>query len=649
MKKILLFFAVLMIGVAANAQLSIRVVNQRVEWNEFGKENQSGSIYTLLFHIQPILPQDMSLAVIKIGQYVYNYAPTNVSINGVACTSFNDLVAKVSAISVAGGVGSGGSVTMDSLQSRKFVSVDNFITFDSLQSRGFTNIKNWNSFDSTKTRSTVLVANQLDSTKYRKFISVDNFVPFDSLNTRGFLSIRNFPDSGNSRAFTNINNWTAFDSTRTRKVTSIDNYPSIGTAAAGTAAATSTLTGLQYNVTSPTPTNGQQVALQGDASGQLRVNAMIGGNDYKLSVVNSSAVQLAAAATFTGAIESALGFPQLLVSIRANQNTTITIRQYKDAAGAVELFDFTGLPLTYVIPLNAGFNRQISVVGSYYRVVVTNNGGAATTNFDLETWTGNFPPTPNLTLRGNLPTANNEINGTATSVNAGNADAGTQRVVLASNQAAIPINKNVTGGTTDVASAAITVTGISPTITPTSGVSYSVIIAVTAVTGTSPTMSVTIEESYDAGTTWYPVFVFPTIIANGVYRSPALPFRGTRIRYNQTLSGTTPSFTRSIVRMQSNDDVNLAYRVVSSVVNGTITTGGTSQILAAANEARQKFMIVNNSATELWFNFISAAGVNIGHKLAAGQSFCEPAGVTNVAQINIFGATTGQQYSFQQW
>jgi hypothetical protein len=60
-------------------------------------------------------------------------------------------------------------------------------------------------------------------------------------------------------------------------------------------------------------------------------------------------------------------------------------------------------------------------------------------------------------------------------------------------------------------------------------------------------------------------------------------------------------------------------------------------------------MIVNNSTADLWFNYTSAAGVNIGHKLAAGQSWCEPTGVINTAAINIFGATTGQQYSFQQW
>ena len=49
--------------------------------------------------------------------------------------------------------------------------------------------------------------------------------------------------------------------------------------------------------------------------------------------------------------------------------------------------------------------------------------------------------------------------------------------------------------------------------------------------------------------------ISPRITATGIYRSPKLPLTGNRVRYVQTVAGTTPSFTRSIQRLQSNEGV----------------------------------------------------------------------------------------------
>lgn len=130
----------------------------------------------------------------------------------------------------------------------------------------------------------------------------------------------------------------------------------------------------------------------------------------------------------------------------------------------------------------------------------------------------------------------------------------------------------------DVASAAITTTATTATLTPTAGVSYQVNIPVTAASGTNPTLDVRIEESDDTGTNWYTVYEFPRITAIGNYRSPMLPTRGNRIRYVQTLSGTTPSFTRAINRLQSNlmvtDVIRQAFdRAVSLTTLNAATTG----------------------------------------------------------------------------
>ena len=112
-------------------------------------------------------------------------------------------------------------------------------------------------------------------------------------------------------------------------------------------------------------------------------------------------------------------------------------------------------------------------------------------------------------------------------------------------------NLGVPGIIADVASAAITSTATTAAVTPTFGTAYQVNIPVTAVSGTTPTMDVVVQESDDSGTNWFDIYHFPRITATGMYRSPLLPLIGNRIRYVQTLTGTTPSFTRTVNRLQS--------------------------------------------------------------------------------------------------
>ena len=128
---------------------------------------------------------------------------------------------------------------------------------------------------------------------------------------------------------------------------------------------------------------------------------------------------------------------------------------------------------------------------------------------------------------------------------------GTPPVSLASTIANSPAPAVVT----DIASAALTTTTTTAAITPSTGPSYDVQFSVTAVTGTTPTLDVVIEESMDSGTTWIPVYHFPQITTTGNYRSPKMPCRGNRVRYVQTVAGTTQSFTRVVTRQQHADNV----------------------------------------------------------------------------------------------
>lgn len=130
----------------------------------------------------------------------------------------------------------------------------------------------------------------------------------------------------------------------------------------------------------------------------------------------------------------------------------------------------------------------------------------------------------------------------------------------------------------DVASAAITTTANTSAITPTFGCSYTVTIPVTAVSGTSPTMDVDIQESDDSGVNWYTVYSFPRITATGVYRSSKLAFNGNRVRYVQTIGGTSPSFTRAINRLQCSDSVGSKRQLIDRTIVLTTLNSATPSL-----------------------------------------------------------------------
>ena len=143
-------------------------------------------------------------------------------------------------------------------------------------------------------------------------------------------------------------------------------------------------------------------------------------------------------------------------------------------------------------------------------------------------------------------------------------------------------NKAIPGIIADIASGALTTTTTTAAVTPTFGNTYTVMMAVTAVSGTSPTLDVQVQESDDTGTNWYAVYDFPRITATGAYRSPALKLMGNRVRYVQTVAGTTPSFTRSLNRLQCSFEESYTYRqlIDRSIVLTTLNSTTPSLFLA---------------------------------------------------------------------
>jgi hypothetical protein len=156
-------------------------------------------------------------------------------------------------------------------------------------------------------------------------------------------------------------------------------------------------------------------------------------------------------------------------------------------------------------------------------------------------------------------------------------------------------NLALPGIVADVASAALTTTTTTAAFTPTFGTSYSVSIPVTAVTGTTPTLDVAIEESDDSGSNWFKVYDFPRITGSGIYRSPLIRIVGNRVRYVQTVGGTSPSFTRAINRLQNSNSSEAVRQLIDRSIVLT-TLNSTTPSLDTRDAGNRAQLVVNIGA-----------------------------------------------------
>jgi hypothetical protein len=92
------------------------------------------------------------------------------------------------------------------------------------------------------------------------------------------------------------------------------------------------------------------------------------------------------------------------------------------------------------------------------------------------------------------------------------------------------------------------------------------------------------------------------------------------------------------------DQPLLDSRKSSTNRSGSITLGGTAQVLAAANDFRRALTGQNISSGDLWINEIggtAAADTAGSYKIPSGATF----EVSTRRAISIIGATTGQKFT----
>lgn len=85
-------------------------------------------------------------------------------------------------------------------------------------------------------------------------------------------------------------------------------------------------------------------------------------------------------------------------------------------------------------------------------------------------------------------------------------------------------------------------------------------------------------------------------------------------------------------------------------ISGTITLGGTAQVLVAANANRTGFMVQNNSAGLLWISEITTAIEDQPSiQIPVGETYICPEGACGVAALSIVGPTTAQTFTAREW
>jgi hypothetical protein len=117
-------------------------------------------------------------------------------------------------------------------------------------------------------------------------------------------------------------------------------------------------------------------------------------------------------------------------------------------------------------------------------------------------------------------------------------------------------------------------------------------VAVTVVSGTTPTLDVVIQETVD-GTNWYDIYHFERFTTTGFLSSPKIRLAGTQIRYIRTVSGTTPSFTNSVVRFsRQTEPATLNRRIFDRAISPSTASSNSAAINCEGTDTLQALVVL---------------------------------------------------------
>lgn len=121
----------------------------------------------------------------------------------------------------------------------------------------------------------------------------------------------------------------------------------------------------------------------------------------------------------------------------------------------------------------------------------------------------------------------------------------------------------------------------------------------------------------------------------------------------QAVDNSLQETNTTLTTISGKVDVNLStvgqQRGALTDGSGTITTGGASQQIFAANSTRKYFIFENVSAENLWIDFGTAAVANQpSFKVVPNGQFVMEDFFVSTQTVNVIGATTGLAFTAKQ-
>jgi len=269
---------------------------------------------------------------------------------------------------------------------------------------------------------------------------------------------------------------------------------------------------------------------------------------------------------------------------------------------AIPVFNQALLTGVSIVAVITATNSQLIYTGSlpfrYLRIRISSSltGGSVTAHVKLSPIA--FVPTVQTVANNTAANLNTTVTGTVT--------AGVSAATLG------------TVTSTDITSAAVTTTVTSANIALTNAQTIALQVPVTLVSGTTPTMDIVIQETFDT-VNYFDVYHFPRITSAGQYSTPLLRMSGIGYRVVRTLSGTTPSFTMSLVRISRQCSSSLNKLFINRTIDPNalasstpaFNTDGCSTLnlcvsMGAGGSGTPTFKLQGSEDQVLWFDLGSA-------------------------------------------
>lgn len=287
-------------------------------------------------------------------------------------------------------------------------------------------------------------------------------------------------------------------------------------------------------------------------AGQNGLMIAIGATNYVASTNNSTTVQLAASATFTGVIETVFNEPNASVLLTCDQPGILTIKQYITSAAGTQC-----VSTAFTTAATAGGNcyaRSFTINGNFFNVTFQNTGASTTTTLNLNVAYGQIPPATQLL---NQPSAINEINGTVVATGNGVVSAGVQRVAIASDNTAFAVNAaQATAANLNATVVQATPANLQTTATP---------IALTK--GTQGATGFTTQDLKDAGRSVNNLFMVLPIVTTATDALQSLTgFAGTA-----AVAATTTPAVVTTAKTRRLDSITITYVAIATAGSAKVT------------------------------------------------------------------------------